>query len=160
MALFGLSPLMLSKIATTFFISPETRLLDVSSFMNLLAGLTGLVHLFGFITLQSVPQAESRIVAVPSTPDERTPLVAPKPPIGESAATQLPFQSTSTHTVPVTPKSLGDDEAGQFANGQSALDLFQDVNFWILAAYCLLIFGVVCYFPYETKTIQLTELSV
>ncbi|TFK76555.1 MFS general substrate transporter [Pluteus cervinus] len=116
MALFGLSPLLLSTIATTYFISPITGLLDVPSFMDFLAYLTAFTHLVGFVVLRKVNSqpASSQDIATPS--DEQTPLLPPK-------------------------LNANDNGSPILQDAQSTLDLLQDPEFWLLAFYCLLIFG-------------------
>ncbi|KAJ7273598.1 major facilitator superfamily domain-containing protein [Mycena haematopus] len=50
--LFGLSPLVLSFVASTFFMDGVDKSLDVVKFLNFLAILTGVVHIIGALNLR------------------------------------------------------------------------------------------------------------
>lgn len=75
-AVFGLSPLLWTEVASKWFTDPNTRVLDVSHFLTCLAIVAGLTHLTGFFTLRiSPPQIE---VFPGISQGETTPLL-PKP---------------------------------------------------------------------------------
>ena len=121
MALFGLSPLFLSVVATNFFIDPATGLLNTSHFTTFLALLTGLVYILGFINLprlkHSINQVQINSEAVEENiPQETSPLLAPTPP---------------NHLImqPSNP---------------SIMELLHGIDFWLLVVYCVLILGAVC----------------
>ncbi|KAI9446421.1 MFS general substrate transporter [Lactarius indigo] len=99
MTVFGLSPLFLSLLASTFFTDPSTGL-DVPRFLNFLALTSGIVHLIGAFNMRlckhqciapSMPASASTSDEERSI-DEREPLLSNKPhhselqtiPIGES----------------------------------------------------------------------------
>lgn len=97
LSIFGLSPLFLSNIASTFFLDSATGLLDSTRFLIFLAVLLCLVNLGGSMGLRVwLRQEEKRkdtVTAITSEPtttdedevvDENTPLVpAPQPAEGE-----------------------------------------------------------------------------
>lgn len=71
-ALFGLSPLMWTEVASKWFTDPTTKVLDVSHFLTALAIVAGLTHLVGTFTLR-IPSSQ---IELPSCHvDENTPLV-------------------------------------------------------------------------------------
>jgi len=112
MALFGLSPLFLSVIASKFFTDPEIGL-NVTEYLRFLSVLTGLVHLFGAFNIKT-PAAGISIsdTEQASNVDERSPL--------------LPSTSHSNVDKP---------SAG------SAMDLLRDPSFWVLAFFALVTLG-------------------
>lgn len=128
MALFGLSPLFLSFLASNFFSNPETGL-DVTRFIKFHAITAGTIHLVGAFTLRpplvsesdsTPPPDDSEHTSDPNTAlDERTPLIPSKP--------------LSDVELQVTPVS----------DSASALDLLRDRNFWILFLSSLIILGSV-----------------
>jgi len=123
MALFGLSPLALSFVASTWFTDPLEGL-NVTHFTSFLAIVAFATHLIGGVALQIVPPA-SRPTILPHTlptideedgPDERTALFA-KPAV---EYLELP---------PGNDGSIG--------------KLVGDVEFWVLALASLIILGTV-----------------
>jgi len=120
MALFGLSPLFLSVVATNCFTDPATRLLNISRFMGFLALLTGSVYILGFINLRgfkhSPHEAEITADAVEeNTPQEASPLLEP------TSRNRLTMQ----------------------AAGPSTIELLHRIDFWLLIIFCVLILGTV-----------------
>ncbi|KDQ60735.1 hypothetical protein JAAARDRAFT_31710 [Jaapia argillacea MUCL 33604] len=128
MALFGLSPLFLSVVASCYFSEPGSGL-DVTRYLTFLAILAGTVHLFGAFTLRtpktsnlravsSTPVEDAAVSIVGTEVDERAPLLPGKaaPPVAD------------IEVVPV-------DEDG------SILDLLKDPHFWILAMITLFTLG-------------------
>ena len=119
MALFSLSPLFLSAIATNFFIHPNTGQLNISHFMSFLALLTGSVHILGFINMQglnqTIDQAQTTSEAVEDDiPQETSPLLA-------SASQSLTMQSSDPSTM----------------------ELLRRIDFWLLATFLFFIVGAV-----------------
>lgn len=55
MALFGLSPLCLSVLASDFFTDPGAGLLNIVPFLKFMAVLTASTHLMGYFVLQIPP---------------------------------------------------------------------------------------------------------
>jgi len=122
---FGMSPLFLSLLATTFYTNADTGL-DVAGFSAFLALLCGGVNLFGTLALHTPnlratqqPPAESGL-ETGSEPDETTSLLsgAPKGPLVELLA------------VPVEEPKTG-----------SMLDLLKDPYFCVLFVLLALILG-------------------
>ena len=125
MALFGLSPLILSLLASTFFTDPSTGL-DVPRFLNFLAITSGAIHLFGAFNMRL---CKTQCTA-PSTPasastgdeersiDEREPLLPNK------------NHRSDSHIIPV-------------GEGRSVIELLKDSHFWLLALVALIILGSV-----------------
>lgn len=128
MALFGLSPLFLSLIASTFFSSEEEGL-DVTRFTTFMAILAGIVHIIGALNLRTPALAKVEIVSqdessedeenTPYPDSERTPLIAPK----------------NRRNVQVTVIPVEHD--------QTVLDLLKDPHFWLLALIVLVGLGSV-----------------
>lgn len=124
MALFGLSPLFLSYIASTFFTDPETGL-NVTRFLKYHAIIAGSVHLIGAFNLRlsSFPADDGPTSLddpeQASEPDERSALLPGKPPNG-----------VTVQVIPVT-------------EGGSAMDLLRDLNFWILFVSVAIVLGSV-----------------
>ncbi|KAH9001232.1 major facilitator superfamily domain-containing protein [Lactarius akahatsu] len=123
MTLFGLSPLFLSLLASTFFTDPPTGL-DVPRFLKFLALASGIVHLIGAFNMRLCkPQC-----ITPSTPasaptsdeersiDEREPLLPNKPHRSES------------QIIPI-------------GESRPVIELFKDSHFWLLALVALIILG-------------------
>ncbi|KAF8654209.1 hypothetical protein AX16_003735 [Volvariella volvacea WC 439] len=128
MALFGLSPLLLTTIAASKFVDPETGLLNIVSFMEFLAIYTTSIHILASIALRHVPKHDTVVVESQqenAEPTEQSTLLPPKP-------------------IPTSPGSEGADSLLEL-NGQSTISLLQDPNFWLLGLYCLLVFGAVSF---------------
>lgn len=123
MALFSLSPLFLSFIASNLFSDNETGL-NVAHFLEFLSIVTGCVYLIGALNLR-LPDIHEEGLAPPSDgleqasePGERTALLPGKPP------SDVAPQSTQL-------------------TGGSTLDLLRDVNFWLLFASVAAVLGSV-----------------
>ena len=131
MALFGLSPLFLSVIASSYF-TLEDGSIDVTGFVTFMAILTGVVHVIGALLLRTpqIAEVEATIpseilddeesLAGPST-DERSPLLA------KNKKNDVQVQVT---VVPVESK-------------QTIIDLLRDPYFWLLAFLVLVCLGSV-----------------
>jgi hypothetical protein len=130
MAFFGLSPLFLSLLASTYFTDPTTGL-DVTRFLMFLAIASGIVHVIGAFTLR-IPTSQCGVASQPdsvvsgrdeeSSIDERQPLLPQKAPRSGGQAVR--------------------------ADEGSVLHLFRDPYFWSLAFIILIITGSVSPFCY------------
>ncbi|KAJ3726085.1 major facilitator superfamily domain-containing protein [Lentinula raphanica] len=120
MSLFGLSPLFLSYIAGKFFSDPSADSLDVTHFLQFLAIATGVVHLFGAYAL-TVPSTDSNV----------------SPPLSSNADTNDTPNERSPLLDDENPSSCAVDP-----RDGSAFQLLQDINFWLLALYMVMILGV------------------
>lgn len=124
MSLFGLSPLFLSLLATTFFTDGDNEL-DVTGFVTFMAILGGVVHLIGAFTLrtpeirEAEPEDPRLDVETSGSSDERTPLIRNK--------------SRSGADVSVVPVE----------HHQTARELLKDPCFWLLAVSTLICLGSV-----------------
>ncbi|KAF8797925.1 MFS general substrate transporter [Phlegmacium glaucopus] len=118
MALFGLSPLFLSIVATNFFTDPTTGLLNIPQFMGFLALLTGSVYILGFINLRGLNHSIDEVQITPEAVEENIP------------------QETS----PLLAPTSGDRLTTQ-ASDPSAMELVHRIDFWLLMAFCVLILG-------------------
>jgi hypothetical protein len=124
---FGMSPLFLSLLATTFYTNADTGL-DVAGFSAFLALLCGSVNLFGTLALHTPdlratqePLLESELEPG-SEPDETTSLLSgvPKGP------------SVEVRAVPIEEPKTG-----------SMLDLLKDPYFYVLFVILAMILGSV-----------------
>ena len=140
-ALFGLSPTFLTILATRYFSHPDTGL-DVTHFLQFLAYMCGFVHIFGALTMHVLPPAEQCM----PTLLEADPEARPEP---NERTSLLPNKTDSTTTVDVV---VTEDEQ---LRSHSTVDLFKDVNFWVLAFVLFVLFGSV-----GSHSIQETFLSV
>jgi hypothetical protein len=122
MALFGLSPLFLSVLATNYFTDPITGLLNVSHYMTFLAFLTAPVYTFSALVLHRTPGPADLAVDTRATEGvrsgENTPLLASNLP-----SIPAPHPSRVVHTTS---------------------DILKTGDFWLLAVFCFLTLGVVC----------------
>lgn len=129
MALFGLSPLFLSVIASNYFTSDDGTL-EVTRFVTFMAILTGVVHVLGAINLRTpqiaqvealdssdIQDDEESVFEQPA--DERSPLIAPNK-----------KSNVQVSVVPVESK-------------QTVMDLLKDPYFWILAFLVMVCLGTV-----------------
>lgn len=123
MALFGLSPLFLSVLASNLFTDPGTGL-NVTRFIKFHAIMTGCIHLLGAITLNLPSVSELKASPTHDTEqaaesDEHSPLLPGKPP-----------NDVDVLVVPVDEHS-------------SVVDLLRDRNFWTLFFVALVVLGSV-----------------
>jgi len=122
MALFGLSPLFLSVLASNFFTNPDTGL-NITHFLKFHAIVAGGIHLVGAITLRLPPVSEPKVLTSicdpehAAEPDERSAL--------------LPSRSSGNVDVPVIRAN----------EHNSVEDLLRDCNFWTLFLVALVILG-------------------
>lgn len=116
MALFGLSPLFLSVIASTWFTDHATETLDVTKFTSFLAVFCCFVYLLGALSLRIDPTSDlepSVVEGTVSDIDETTSLLSnqPKPPPA--------------------------------ASEESLLHLLKQSDFWLLVVFCTFTLGAV-----------------
>jgi len=83
MALFGLSPLFFSVIASTFFSDPATEALNVTHYTRFLAIFNSIAYVGGFFFLQQIPRnvncverTETQSDSVTQAVNEDSPLLA------------------------------------------------------------------------------------
>lgn len=118
MALFGLSPLILSFFASIWFSDPR-RGLDVAGFTAFLAILTGVVHVIGAINMTVEPKSAQDVVSPPSLEDRHEDPEA---------------HSESTPLLPQKPP---------FQTYDRVWDVIRDWHFWVLGLVVLLTLGSV-----------------
>ena len=140
MALFGLSPLFLSLIASRFFTDPIAGL-NVTQFLTFHAVAAGLVHLLGAFNLHT-PSVSTRLSSMSEEssssadsdleeslePTERTPFLPGKQ------------KNVDVQVIPV------DEEA-------SIADLLRDTQFWLLAVIIMFTLGSVSLFTTSLKAL-------
>jgi hypothetical protein len=125
MALFGLSPLILSLLASTFFTDPSTGL-DVPRFLNFLAITSGIIHLLGAFNMRSCKlQSISPSTPAPATTSDEERSIDEREPL-------LPNKSHRPDS-PIIP----------VGEGRSVIELLKDSHFWLLALVALIILGSV-----------------
>jgi len=122
MALFGLSPMFFSLVASTFFSTPQNGL-DVTHYLQFLCILCGSVHLLGALalTIPASDRVDSDVVSEAeddpeAAADENTSLIPGKRP------------QAQVQVIPV-------EEADAVA------DLLRDGNFWLLAFVTFVVLG-------------------
>jgi hypothetical protein len=123
MALFGLSPLFLSLLASNFFTTADTGL-DVAHFLKFLAIFAGAIQLFGALNLKTPLLTEN--LSSPTDPER---------------------SNTNERTALLPGKSIPETVAPVNEDG-SAFDLFRDSSFWILAGVVLVNLGLVSSYLY------------
>lgn len=138
MCIFGLSPLFLTLIASTFFTNADSGL-DVTSFLTFLAVITGLVYVLGAFILRALP---------PNTSD---PLPTLSEPVVPSTSNEDLEPSVVDEHAPLLHNKRTDDPVEPHSNkldvrDGSVLALVKDPHFWLLAIFSLLILGAVSHF--------------
>jgi hypothetical protein len=124
MALFGLSPLFLSVIASDCFIDPTSGLLDVVLFLRFLAVLTASTHVLGYFVLR-MPT-----VANPSV----------------SVADYLSSDSIDENSTLLPRKNVNQTNEPLDSLVVERPHPIWDWSFWLLGLYCFLIIGAVSAF--------------
>lgn len=119
MAIFGLSPLILSLFASLIFTDSQQDL-DIAGFTAFLAILTGVVNAIGAINLH--------IELHPAEVD-----------VCVTAAAEEPFQDRETHSE-TTPLL---NHKTMVTHYDKTWDVISDYNFWVLALVTLLTLGSV-----------------
>ena len=120
MALFGLSPLFLSVIATTFFMDPTTRLLNVAAFFYFLSTQSAVVNIGSSFSMHQTP--------LPS-----------EPPISIVASRNA--DQNATEDSPLLARQLG-SRSIRLLN-PSVMQIIASLDFWLLAIFCVFILGTV-----------------
>ncbi|THU92180.1 MFS general substrate transporter [Dendrothele bispora CBS 962.96] len=116
MALFGLSPLFLSSLASTFFTNSDSSL-DIVSFLVFMTIFAGVSHLLGAVALD-----------VPSTPSS------------EDHMRSSPAEDSEDVTDETTGLLQRQRCQNEPQNG-SVLDLLRHLSFWILCLYLIMTLG-------------------
>ncbi|PCH38118.1 MFS general substrate transporter [Wolfiporia cocos MD-104 SS10] len=132
LAIFGMSPLFLSMIATRFFHNELG--VDVTRYFTFLAILTGTVNLFGGLVLPGPPiEAKPVMLSVEESYVEHEPAEEPDLADASEESTLLagPRKPTADVTVLVA----------QEPDHLSAIDLFRDPYFWVMACVVSLLVG-------------------
>lgn len=119
MALFGLSPLFLSYIASRFFSDGATGALDITQFLQFLAISAGIAHLAGAFTL--VMPSSTTILPTSATDDD------------------------ANEQSPLINREIAPD-CTQDPRDNSTFEFLRDPYFWILALYMVMILGAVSLF--------------
>ncbi|KAI0050909.1 MFS general substrate transporter [Auriscalpium vulgare] len=126
-ALFGLSPLFLSFVASTFFTDPVTGL-NVTKFLTFLAITAGSVHFVGAFNLR----LPSTVSPTALEPQETTPL----------SDNDVEGQSGADERDPLLPhKPRAEVTVVPVEEDGSALDLLRDPQFWWLACIVMITLG-------------------
>ncbi|ETW85749.1 hypothetical protein HETIRDRAFT_379852 [Heterobasidion irregulare TC 32-1] len=128
MALFGLSPLFLSLIASRFFTDPIAGL-NVTQFLTFHAVAAGLVHLLGAFNLHT-PSVSTRLS---SLSEESSSFADSDPEESLEPTERTPFLPGKQKNVDVQV-ILVDEEA-------SIADLLRDTQFWLLAIIIMFTLG-------------------
>lgn len=137
MSLFGLSPLFISLIASTFFTDPGSGL-TVVSFMTCLAVLTGIVLLCSAVILRvTLPTPSSNSHVTEPSPDEPIP--------STSSPTLVASEPLETDTLlpKHTPQDAESAAPDPTERGGPVLELLQDSEFWLLAIAIFMVTGIV-----------------
>ncbi|KAH7914976.1 MFS general substrate transporter [Hygrophoropsis aurantiaca] len=122
MALFGLSPMFFSIIASNFFSDPDVGL-DVMHYLRFLSILCGVVHFIGAFNLVIPSPLEESDIPQSTTDIEESATV------GEASAL-LP-RTPNNNIAVQNPRD----------NDGSIIDLLKDLNFWILAFIVFVVLG-------------------
>jgi hypothetical protein len=124
MALFGLSPLFLSFLASSFFTNTDG--LDVTRFLKFMALFSGAIHLIGAIFLETFPAEQESL----------SPLLSDFE------------QSGIDERAPLLPREARPESVRVINADGSVLDLFRDISFWVLAAVVFVVLGSVGNFSF------------
>lgn len=136
MCIFGLSPLFLSLLASTFFTDAQSGL-DVTRFLAFLAVITGIVYVLGALIFRLLPPNTSH-----PTPTETEPISS------SASEDDLERLRSDDERDPLLhdQRAVNADEpyfSKPVVQDGSTLDLIKDPDFWLLAVFSLLILGVV-----------------
>lgn len=122
MALFGLSPLFLSVIATTWFTDSVTEALNVTNFTAFLAIFFGLVYVLGALTFRIDPSTD-----VPAVQNV-------EPRVGDSDS------DSADETTSLLPDRT--NKPRSVSTTGSVLELITQSDFWLVAVFCVFTLGV------------------
>jgi hypothetical protein len=131
MALFGLSPLFLSLLASRYFTSPYTGL-NVARFLSFLALASGVIHLVGAFNLY-FPTSQHQVASVlEGAPD--------------SLATSFDEECSVDESQPLLINEVSRSNVqATLDEGGTILQLFRDPHFWLLALFTLITLGSVSF---------------
>ncbi|TFY65489.1 hypothetical protein EVJ58_g1957 [Rhodofomes roseus] len=130
LAIFGLSPLFLSWVATEFFTPPD-GVLDVTRFFTFLAILTGVVNFLGALILPGPAAAEFPIARTSEdTARERDP--------DDDAEA---YEETSLLTSSLQSLTGLDALCAEQPEHLSAIELLKNPNFWLFSSSISLVVG-------------------
>ena len=146
MSLFGLSPLFLSLLATTFFTSEDGEL-NVTGFMAFMAILAGVVHLIGAFNLRT-PEIQTAKPEPTETPSE----LDVENEVGGSSDERTPLIRSKSQSVAEVTVITVEQE-------QTVYDLLKDPSFWLLAVSTLICLGSVSSSPFYLRESRLTSIS-
>jgi hypothetical protein len=133
MALFGLSPLFLSLLASKYFTDPSTGL-NVTHFLFFLALTSGIIHLVGAFILH-FPKSHKVTSASECAPST----------VATSYDEECSVDECQPLLINEVPQS--NVQAMSVDEGGSILRLLKDPHFWLLALISLIILGSVsCHF--------------
>jgi len=121
MALFGLSPLCLSVLASNFFTEPASGHLNVVLFLKFMATLTTFTHVLSYFILQAPPRPY--VVAPMSDHSD-----------SDNIDENSTLVSRITGNYGIEPSDNGVVESPH---------PLRDWSFWLLGLYCFLIIGAV-----------------
>jgi hypothetical protein len=116
MALFGLSPLFFSVIASKFFTDPISGVLNVANYTSFIALFNSIVYVAGFVFLQRVPCTSDLAHTAEAQDDPVTPPETEHTPLLTSS------RKPADPTIP---------------------ELLKLPDFWLLAIFCVLLLGLV-----------------
>ncbi|KAI0720940.1 major facilitator superfamily domain-containing protein [Cerioporus squamosus] len=131
MAIFGLSPLFLSLVATRLFTSDQT--LDIPGFFMFMALLTGTVHFGSALIFRANRAFEVDAGAVVSTSDAESSASTVEP-------EEEPLLGANDDSLPKDPVHVGVVPVEEPRDG-STLDLLKDRYFWVLCIWMSLTVG-------------------
>lgn len=136
MALFGLSPMFLSVLASSFFTDDEGQL-DVTHFVGFLSILCGVVHAIGAINMRTPEVQGLESDGIPTQLDEESPhrtRVSERTPLIKHSSPE----NTRVEVIPVE-------------HTQAISDLLRDPSFWLLAMIVMFSLGSVSKWKLRTR---------
>ncbi|KAL7283517.1 hypothetical protein ACG7TL_002950 [Trametes sanguinea] len=137
MSIFGLSPFVLSLVASRYF-TPPGQTLDIANFFTFMAVLTGCVHVVSALVFRTTPIPQESSSGSEHSEDPGTSAGASEPvgaleeaePLLGQDSGPKPKDPATVHVVPVQEPQHG-----------STLDLLKDPYFWVLCVWMLLVVG-------------------
>ncbi|KZT11258.1 MFS general substrate transporter [Laetiporus sulphureus 93-53] len=132
LAIFGMSPLFLSMVATRFFIDASANV-DVTRFFTFMAVLTGIINLIGGLILPG-PATEAVPKARPS-PDDQTDYNE------DAQVTEVNEEASLLAMSSIATDSSGRAILAQEPDHVDAVGLLKDPYFWVLAIVVSLVVG-------------------
>ena len=141
MAVFGLSPLFLSLLASRF--TPPGETLDIPAFFACMATLTGITHLGTSLIFRRA----QKYFAIPLGADLTQEDTESLPALGSQSSEEDPLLGGDESDRDSAPKDPTDVHVSPVEEPQegSTLDLFRDPYFWVLSLWMTIVVGVVCH---------------